>query len=781
MKMPRLLDRYVLREIVPPFLVGLLLVVFALLMNQVLLLAELFIEKGVPALEALRILALLLPSILVFALPMAVLMGVLGGLARLSSDSEIVALESLGVGPRRLARPVLAFGALGLLLTLPLSLVLAPRANSEWVRAMTASVLGRVQLKVRPLAFNQALPGIVFFVRGAGPDDRWRDVFAYLAGGAEEPRLVMARSGTVRLYPERRRAVLELADGVAYSGPPDEPERDTVTAFARLEEEIDVEGLFPAVSSAKRVREKDFGELVRGLAALEAEPPGRRDERAIRAHRIEIHKKFALSAAALVLAFLGLPLGLRAGRAGRTGGFALGLGVILIYYAMLTAGEKAAMDGWLPAFLGMWGPDVVLAAAALALLPLAGRHRAGSRPAEPARVGPPAVPAAAIPPSGPGLAAPDLPVTAAVQPRFLRFPGTLDRYVSGKFLALFGLVLAGLTASAFVLVVLERLGETLERGKPLGLLLRHAWFTLPELLAYLLPAAVLAAALLALGFLARTNEATAMKACGVSAYRTVLPVLTLAVAVSLAAFAVQERVVPAAHARSEAAGRALADLPPRADSYHNRHWVLGRDGDRVYRYDYLDPGSATFGRLTVFDLDVSRFVLARRSFAEKAALAGEALDFRDGWTRDFTGAAGPSFARAASGRIDVAGDRDALLKPWKEPLQMTLSELRRYAGEVRRMGFPDERLRAELAQKTALPFVSLVMALLAAPFGFRMGRKGTLVGAGLSVALAMAYWGAFAAFRSLGAAGVLPPLLGAWSANLIFGAAGIVGLFRLRT
>lgn len=779
--MGKLIDRYVLREIVPPFLVGLLLVVFALLMNQVLLLAELLIEKGVPALEALRILALLLPSILVFALPMAVLMGVLGGLSRLSSDAEIVALQSLGVGPRRLARPVLAFGALGLLVTLPLSLVIAPRANSAWVRTMTASVVGRVQLKVRPLAFNQSLPDIVFFVREAGPDDRWRDVFAYLSGDAAEPRLVMARSGTVRLFPERRRAILELADGVVYSGPPGEPEKDTVTSFARLEEEIDVEGLFPVVSSAKRVREKDFGELVRGLAVLEAEPPARRDERGIRAHRIEIHKKFALSAAALVLAFLGLPLGLRAGRAGRTGGFALGLGVILLYYALLTAGEKAAMDGRLTAFLGMWGPDIVLAAVGLALLPLAGRSRPGRRPVGPARVGPPTRPVLAIPPSGPAPAAPAVPSPPVIPPRALRFPGTLDRYVSRKFLALLGLALAGLAASAFLLVVFERLGETLEREKPLGLLLRHAWFKLPELLAYVLPAAVLAAALLALGFLARTNEATAMKACGVSAYRTIFPVLALAAAASLAAFAVQERVVPAAHARSEAAGRALSDLPPRADSYHNRHWVLGRDGDRVYRYDYLDPGSATFGRLTVFDIDVDRFALARRTFAAKAALTDEALDYRDGWTRDFTGEAGPSFARAASGRIDVSGDADALLKPWKEPLRMTLGELRRYVGEVRRMGFPDERLRAELAQKTALPFVSLVMALLAVPFGFRMGRKGTLVGVGLSVALAMAYWGTFAAFRSLGAAGVLPPLLGAWGANLIFGLAGVVGLFRLRT
>ena len=761
--MPKLLDRYVLREVVPPFFVGLLLVVFVLLMNQVLLLTELFIDKGVAAPEALRILGLLVPSILVFALPMAVLMGVLGGVARLSSDSEVVALQSLGVGPRRLGRPVLVFGFCGFLLTLPLALIVAPRANSAWVRAMAGSVVGRVQLKVRPLEFNETLPNTVFLVREAGRDDRWRDVFAYMAGDPANPRLVLARSGTIRLFPEQRRAVLELEDGAVYAGPAADPAKDTLTTFDRMEEEIDVEDLFPRISSAKRVREKDIGELVRDLAAMETAAPGLRDARQVRAHRVEIHKKFALPAACLVLALLGLPLGLMTGRAGRTGGCSLGLVVILVYYGLLTAGENFAMDGRLSAFLGMWGPDILLAAAAVILSLSAGRPRP--------------VPRAARRSPAPDAAR----ATAAPRSRPLRFPGLLDLYVSRKFLGLLALVLAALSAAAFLLVFFENLGETLARGKPAALLARYVWFKLPEFLAFLLPAAVLTAALLALGFLARTNEATAMKACGLSAYRTVLPVLVLAAAASLLAFAVQERVVPAAHARSEAAWGAINGLPPRSYSYLNRHWILGRSGDRIYRYDYLDPGSGTLSRLSVFDIDPGRWELARRFFAEKAAFEDGALVYRDGWTRDFTAAAGPSFVRSASGRVPLADAKDAFLEPSREPLQMTLAELGQHVEEVRRMGFPAGRLRAELAQKRAMPFVSLVMALLAVPFGFRMGRKGALVGVGLSVAVAMAYWGTFAVFRSLGMTGTLTPFLGAWGANLIFGLAGVAGLFRLRT
>ena len=768
--MARLVDRYILRELVPPFLIGLLLVTFVLLMNQALLLADLFIDKGVPFALALRLLALLVPSLLAFALPMAVLMGILGGLARLSADSEIVALRSVGVGPARLARPVLLFGLAGFLAALPLALVLGPRSNAAWARAMTGSVLARVRLEVEPLRLNDTLPGIVFFVRHAARDGTWSDVFAYLADDPAHPRLIMARSGRLELFPESRRAVLRLADGRVHGWSREAPETDTVTSFERLEQEVGVEGLFAAGSAGKGVREKDIGELVRDLRGLRARAPGLASPRQLRAHGVEIHKKLALPAACLVFAVLGLPLGLAAGRTGRTGGFSIGLAVVLVYYALLTAGEKAAMDGRLPPALAMWAPDILLAAAGALLASTASgaaakfRRRPASRPAAGPRPAPVPSPAS----------------RRSVRPAPFRFPGLLDRYVGRKFLALLALLLAALSAAAFVAAFLEHLGDALERGKPVGLVARQAWFRLPDGLAFLLPVAVLAAAVLALGLLARSGEATAMKASGVSAYRTALPVLILSAAACGAAFLVQERIAPAAHARAEAALGAIRDLPARSYSFRGRHWVLGRDGERVYHYDHFDPSSAAFGRLSVFELDPERWALSRRVFAGKATFEEDALVYGRALVRDYS-EAGPAFARTESGRLAAAADRGAFLTPWREPAQMTRAELRDYAAEVRASGFDDVRLRAALARRTALPFVSLVMALLAVPFGLRAGKRGALVGLGFSAAVAMTYWGAFAAFRGLGAAGVLTPFLGAWGASLIFGLAGTVGLSRLRT
>ena len=218
--MLKIFDRYILREIVPPFLVGLLVTTFVLLMNQILVLAELFIAKGVPAGVVARLLGWLIPSLLAFAVPMAVLTGVLGGLARLSADSEIVAFQTLGIGSRRLLRPLAVFGVASWIVASGLALFLAPRANFRWVRAMTDSVLARAELRINPLEFNETIAGTVLFVQNVDKDKSWQNVFAYLGKDPRNPRVVTARRGRINIFPGKKRATLELIDGVLHTGSP---------------------------------------------------------------------------------------------------------------------------------------------------------------------------------------------------------------------------------------------------------------------------------------------------------------------------------------------------------------------------------------------------------------------------------------------------------------------------------------------------------------------------------------------------------------------------------
>jgi LPS export ABC transporter permease LptF/LPS export ABC transporter permease LptG len=788
--MLKIFDRYILKEVFPPFLIGLLVTAFVLLMNQVLVLAELFIDRGVPAGVAARLFVFLVPSLLAFALPMAVLAGILGGLARLSADSEIIAFRTLGIGSRGLVRPLLIFGLGGWLVTSALTLVLAPRANFRWVQDMTSSVLARATLRVNPLEFSESVPNTVLFVEGIGPDQQWENVFAYLNKDPRAPRVIMARRGRINFFPGKKRATLELTDGVLHSGPLSEPETYSVTSFDRFEEEIDVESLFPTVTSEKRVREKDIFELLRDAEAISGElaspekggregpasgtvPPwAAQKQREFRAHWVEIHKKFSLPFACFVFVLLGLPLGLMTGRGGRTGGLSLSMGIIILYYALITTGEKLAIDGKITPFLGMWGPDILLAAAGLllffrsgedtdALARLAGAFRKKLAPLVPRlRPGPRA------------RRVPRLP---------LRFPNLLDRYVARKYLAILGLVLTGLLGASVIVAFFERLDAVHRHGKPIGLLVEHIWFRIPEFLSAALPVAALTTTLLALGLLAKTNEVTAMKALGISLYRAIVPVLVLAAAVSGVAYLVQERVAPAAGIRAEEIWNRINDAPARRYSSLGRHWILGRGKDRIYHYEYYEPASSGFSRLSVFDIDPGRWTLTRRAYAEKASLGPAGFELRKGWLRDFAGGAAVPFAVREVWGLTAPEGRAAFTREWKEPQQMTYGELREYASEVRATGFEATRLMVDLRGKVAFPLASLVMTVLAIPFAFSMGKKGALAGIGLSIVFAAGYWGAFAVLRSLGYAGVLTPFLAAWGANLIFGLAGLFLLFRLRT
>ena len=262
-------DRYILREIAPPFGIGLLLFTFVLLMNQILVLAELFITKGVSFRLAAEILIDLIPSLLAFAVPMAVLMGILAGLGRLSTDSEIVAFKTLGISSKRLAWPIFVFAFTGWLVTSYLTLFLAPHANYKWVQTMTSSVLAKVQMKFNPREFNESIPKMVIYIQDINREKKWENIFVYLTKDPAEPRLILAREGTLNLYPEAKKATLVLLDGTVHSYPLNEPDKYSFTSFKRLEEGIDVEGLFTSISSEKRVREKDILELLSGVKVIE--------------------------------------------------------------------------------------------------------------------------------------------------------------------------------------------------------------------------------------------------------------------------------------------------------------------------------------------------------------------------------------------------------------------------------------------------------------------------------------------------------------------------------
>jgi LPS export ABC transporter permease LptG len=471
-------------------------------------------------------------------------------------------------------------------------------------------------------------------------------------------------------------------------------------------------------------------------------------------------------------------LGISTKKGGRTSGFTISLGIILVYYVLITAGEKNAMEGRISPFLGMWGPNVLFLLAGLYLFIRSSRESrlftVFSRRGQKRKVRTVIIRV--------GVPSRVRRWAAGIRPRFsLRFPNTLDRYIMRKYLAIFLLVFLALLLISVIVTFFERIDNIYEHNKSLSLLFRYIQYRVPEFMNYILPVTVLATALLTLGLLTKSNEITAMKACGLSIYRLVLSLVVTAGLVSLFSFALQERLVPSANKKAEEVWNRINDIPPRSYSFLDRRWVLSRNKGRIYHYSYFEPATGAFSQLSVFEIDPSSWSLIRRLYAEKGRLEGNLLILSHGWSRSFPGELQTRFEVFQGMDLRLAEDPGYFVKEVKEPSLMSFGELKRYTAEVEGMGFETTRFKVDLSSKISFPFVSLVMTLLAIPFAFSMGKRGALVGLGLSIVIAMLYWGALGVFRSLGYVSFLSPFLASWGPNLIFGPLGLYLLFRQRT
>ena len=783
-------DRYVLREVAPPFAVGLTIYTFVLLMNELLRAPELFIAKGVPLGTTLLLLVYLLPAVLSFTLPMSVLMGFLAGLGRLSSDSEITAFRTLGISPARMLRPLAVFALGGWLLTSLLTMVVAPRFNYRWSQTFAKAVINRVDLQFNPREFNESLAGMTLYIEDVRRDGSWGDVFLLYNDPPEEPRVILAREGGLRVFPDVKRAVLELRDVLQLSTALADPESSRVWTSSRLEEEINAEGLFATFTSEKRIAEKSLGDLQAGLAAARDRVPvlerdardvARRNIRAddwqrgesrmalidinqdIRSHRVEIQKKYALPFVCWIFVLLSLPLGASTRKGGRTSGFTLSILIILIYWTAFTAGVNLSLNGRVSPFLGIWGGNILLGAVSLILFAAMAREktifgpgfpRPGlSRPAKgPGRPGRPQAQAFRRLPQHPRPLS--HPALRLHRPPHLRQP---RRHLDHRH-------------------DLRPDRQMYRHHKSLSLLLAFVWARIPEFIHFSLPVTALMAAVLTLGLFTKTNEITAMKACGISVYRAILPLAFCSLVLGGLAFYMQENILPRANLRAAELRNRLNDAPVQSYGYEYRRWVSNKAGDRFYNYSYFDPKTSTFNHLSIFDLDLGRWTMNRRVFARKGVLAGDTLRLEDGWVEEFAGGVRERYEASKTFDLKLQPGEEIFLREEKDTGQMTYRELGRQIKDVAGMGFETARLRVDLMSKVSFPFVALIMTLVGVPFAFSMGKKGALVGIGVGLGIAVIYWVAIGVFRSLGYVGFLGPFLAAWGPNLVFGFAGLTFL-----
>ena len=371
--MRRILDRYIFRELLPPFLIGLALFTFVLLMNIVLDLARITIKGGVGFAEVGQVLIWSLPHILALTVPMSVLLAANLGLGRMSADNEITILHASGVGLTRIGRPLFFFAALTTALTALILIRLVPQANQH-ARAHTYEMAKRQWHQgIQPREFFERYAGRVIYTADIDEETNlWTEVMVADMQQRDEPKLTFARTGRMNYNEAEKYVVLDLKDGETFSIDLMDPATSSRSTFTNQQLVFNLENLMPSGPTTPGDREMTLGQL--------AEETQRRRMAGMKWRHlaVELHKKFAIPAACLVFGIIGLAIGARNRSRGKSAGFVVSLSIILVYYIFLTTGERMGDQGRLQPWLAMWGANILIGSMGLTMMVLAA-PRAGAR------------------------------------------------------------------------------------------------------------------------------------------------------------------------------------------------------------------------------------------------------------------------------------------------------------------------------------------------------------------------------------------------------------------
>ncbi len=376
------ITRYIFREVLSPTLLGLGVYVLVFLMNALFELAELAIKRDLPVRTVLTILFYFLPRVVEMTIPMAILLGVLVGIGRMSTDSEVIALRASGVSYWKILVPVMALGFAGWAISSLLTLQVEPHANYRR-RAVynRLTISADLRREIKPRVFFEEVPAMILYadeVHQGG--DFLGKVFIYQTGDGGKELVTVARRAQIDYDRHDGVARFYLEDGTTHTTTVGEPESYQVSNFERQmvvkepDESYRLKSTILSRPAPKNFREQSLSELAGSIlkaGAIDEEPIRKR---VVGSMLAVMHERFALPVAALVFALLGVPLGIINRRGGRASGFSLSIAIAIVYWILLSAGQNLVSQGKLSPYVGLWLGNAIMGALGIALFLL--RERA---------------------------------------------------------------------------------------------------------------------------------------------------------------------------------------------------------------------------------------------------------------------------------------------------------------------------------------------------------------------------------------------------------------------
>ena len=760
---------YVIRAILPYLGFTWLLLSVILFVQQASRYSDIFFNNTLPTSLIWQLTLALVPNVIAFTCPMAVLIGVIIGLSKLQGDSELVAIRAAGVGNFQITLPIILLGIILSLFAFLINLKGVPLAAQLVRKIAIQTALYKLESPIEPGVFNTEIQGFTIYVKdGDLEKGTWKNIFIYQEDkDSKQVRLITSQNGRIDSY-NKNSEVAENSELVL--------DNASVNTFSleNLKQNLATE----KVDNLRLIIKTKRGELIEKLSKTEETPEemglselaqyaknkvGKEKTEA----QILWQRRIILSITPLIFAILGTSLVLRFNRGGRGWGIVLALISLIIYYLVALFGEQLARTDKISVFLSSLIP-LTLTSLAIFWFFLSQRlflTNTGNIFMNFTHL------------------VPNEPKIKKRRNTFANLTtGILDFDIISSLIKYFLLTLSFLTTIYMIFTAFElwKFAGTINNG--LSLLFKYLLYLVPFIYIQISPSALMIATLATYVIKSRQNEVVTWTASGQSIYRLLFPCFALMMVIGLFNWGIQEQILSQTNLiqdnlRSQIRNKGVMTLNT------GKNWVANEN--RIYSFELENSKTSFFGIQKVKNLTVYQFTeqeirlqsvtkIAEASWEEdriKYLAKPEQILWENGTPKVISDV---TIAR------ELAENYNPFKQTQRKPNHLTTSELVEF---IKTTESESEKRSYSLAlqKRYSTPFLPLIITLFTAPFALTLSRKGKVLTIGYAVGVWLIFMGVTSTFEQFGVSGYLDPKIAIWSPLILFTILGFFLLSRVRT
>ncbi|MEZ5425557.1 MAG: LptF/LptG family permease [Pyrinomonadaceae bacterium] len=754
-----LISKYILGAVLPYFIFSWLLLSVVLFVQQVSRFSDIFFNLNVPNNLIWQLALAIVPNVIAFTCPMAVLIGVIIGLSKLQGDSELTAIRAAGVGNFQLTLPIVLLGIVLSNFAFFINLEGVPFAARVVRGIALRSALYKLESPIEPGVFNTEINGFTIYVKDGDLENGiWKDIFIHQDDQKnKQVRLITSKKGKIDANDTTSELVLEDAFVNTITNNNQKKLITENLGEIRLAIKTKRNEIAEKISQAETTPEElglnelaEFAKTKEGRERTEAE--------------VLWQRRILLSVTPLIFALLGAGLVLRYNRSGRGFGIFLALVSLVAYYLISLLGEQLARTNFISVFGAALLP-LGTSSAVIFWLFLSDRFFLRSSSGGWAR----------------NLKL-KWPIELNKMSRRSYYidhtSGILDFDIVLNLLKYFILTLTFLTSIYLIFTVFElwKFAGTIPNG--VFLLAKYLFFLLPFIYIQLAPSAVMITVLATYVIKSRRNEIVTWTASGQSIYRLLIPCFILMGVLGLINWEIQERIAPGTNQIQDSL-RTIIRNRGVLNQKSGKFWVS--NGQRIYSFEASDESLNNLTKvknLVIYQFSENSKRLGIVYKSPEAIWREGVILFEGGGEKTVYGGGETQTVSLENGELETPKNPFTRLleKPSHLNANDTKEQIENRDSELEKRNF-----EVALQKKYTTLVLPFVIALFTAPFALSLNRKGKVGTIGYAVGLWLLFLGITNAFEQMGLNGLISPVIAVWCPVLFFAAFGILLLTRVKT